>query len=296
MPISMYIRLVLLSLIWGTSFYFIKVIVEVSNPWAVTFLRCFSGSLFLFVYILIQKKWVHYSRIPWIKLILVGIVNCAIPWTLIAYSETLLTSSLTSILNASAPLWTLVVGVLFFQSKSVSYQWIGVVLGFLGVFILSEISWGFWQDATLLGFVAMMVTTFCYAIAAHFSKRFLQQTPVEWIALVTLLSGAIISSGGMMISGQIPDPHILFDPMILFAIVGLGVVGSGAAYIIFYTILQKGTAEFALLVTYLIPPFAIIWGFILLQEPLHWRLFIGLIFILLGVYIAGKYNKQKRPS
>lgn len=291
MPIILYVLLVLLSLIWGTSFYFIKIILEASNPWTVTFLRCLFGALFLFVYILIQKKWFHYKRVPWIKLILIGIVNSAIPWTLIAYSETMLTSSLTSILNAFAPIWTLIVGVLFFQSKSASFQWLGVITGFLGIIILSEISWGFWHDATLLGFAAMMVTTFCYAWAAHFSKKYLQQIPVEWIAFGTLLSGMLVSGGGMMFSGQIFDLRILLDPNILFAVVGLGVFGSGVAYILFYTILQKGTAEFVILVTYLVPPFAIILGVELLQEPLHWRLLIGLIFILAGVYIAGRHNK-----
>ena len=292
MPIILYVLLVLLSLIWGASFYFIKIIVEASNPWAVTFLRCFSGALFLFMFILIRNKWFHYNRIPWVKLCLIGVVNSAIPWTLIAYSETLLTSSLTSILNAFAPIWTLVVGVLFFQSKSTPLQWIGVAFGLAGIFILSEVSWGFWQDASILGFAAMMLTTLCYACGAHFSKKYLQQVPVEWIAFVTLLSGMMFSSVGMLLSGQFFDPQLFVDPMILFAVVGLGVFGSGLAYIIFYTILQKGTAEFAIFVTYLVPPFAIIWGAGLLQEPIHWRLFVGLILILSGVYISGRRKKR----
>lgn len=291
MPVILYVLLLLLSLIWGSSFYFIKIIVEASNPWAVTFLRCLFGALFLLIYILYKKRWFHYNKVPWFKLILIGIANSAIPWTLIAYSETMLTSSLTSVLNAFAPIWTLIVGVLFFQSKSTSLQWIGVLTGFIGIFILSEISWGFWQDASLLGFIAMMVTTFCYAWAAHFSKKYLQQIPVEWIAFGTLLSGVLVSGGGMIFSGQIFDPQILVDPSILFAVVGLGVFGSGLAYIIFYTILQRGTAEFAILVTYLVPPFAIILGVGLLQEPIGWRLFVGLIFILSGVYIAGRHHK-----
>jgi drug/metabolite transporter (DMT)-like permease len=139
--------------------------------------------------------------------------------------------------------------------------------------------------------LSLRLTTLCYALAAHFSKKYLQQIPVEWIAFVTLLSGMLVSDGGMLFSGQSLDPRILVDPIVLLAVVGLGVFGSGLAYIIFYTMIQKGTAEFAILVTYLVPPFAIVWGVVLLQEPLHWRLFIGLIFILTGVFIAGRHKK-----
>lgn len=296
MPFIVYILLALLSIIWGASFYFIKILVDAFNPWAVTLIRCASGAFILLFWLFFKKLWHHVGNIPWLKLGIIGIINSSLPWTLIAFSETQLTSSLTSVLNAFSPIWTLIVGVLFFQSKSSSFQWIGVVFGFAGIFILSDFQWGTDADSTWLGFGAMMLTTFCYAWGAHFSKKYLQDVPVEWIAFVTLLGGILFSGLGMLATGQGIDAQMFIAPSVLLAVVGLGVFGSGIAYLLYYTILQKGTAEFVVLVTYLVPVFAIFWGVFLLDEPLEWKLFIGLILILSGVYLSGKRKRKNVAS
>jgi drug/metabolite transporter (DMT)-like permease len=292
MPAILYILLGLLSLIWGGSFFFIKILLESFGPWAITFIRCFFGVVTLLAIIVIKREKIQLKALPWKALIIVGLLNSAVPWTLIAFSETRISSSLAAVLNASTPLWTLIIGILFFRLSATIYQFIGLVVGFGGIIILVDIDLKNFHRSDSLAFGAMILVTLCYGLSSQLSKRHFQAISSYQVALLTLFVGTI-TTGSFALFKETPVWSNLLEPSVFLAFVGLGSLGSGIAYILFFTLIKKGSAEFASLVTYLVPPFAIFWGFIFLNENLYLSLFIGLLFILFGVFISGKRKKAK---
>jgi drug/metabolite transporter (DMT)-like permease len=292
MPPLLYVLLGLLSLIWGGSFFFIKILLESFGPWSITFIRCFFGIVTLLAIIVLKREKFKIKNLPWKALIAVGLLNSAIPWTLIGFSETRISSSLAAVLNASTPLWTLIIGILFFRLSATIYQFVGIVAGFCGILILVDMDWGNFNMSDSLAFGAMILVTLCYGLASQVSKRHFQSVSTYQVALVTLLVGAV-TTGGFALFKETPVWSNLLEPSVFLAFLGLGSLGSGIAYILFFTLIQKGSAEFTSLVTYLVPPFAIFWGYIFLGENLYLSLFIGLLFILFGVFISGKKKKAK---
>lgn len=294
-PLTLYMLLALLAAIWGSSFYFIHILVEPFGPWGVAWLRCTAGAIVLGLALLIRRPpLLHVRHVPWLKLIAVGLFNSAVPWSLIAFSQTMLSSGMASVLNAFTPIWAVLIGVIGFRSKAGLYQWLGVIVGFIGMIILLEIDVGTLTLGHPLAMGAMMLATLMFGFGAHLSKRYFQQISVYWTAFVTLASGSVLSGAFVLASPSFPTGALLrADWGIVIAIVGLGVFGSGVAYLVYYTLLQKGSAEFTTTVTYLVPLFAIFWGYVLLDEPISGTLLGGLAFILAGVYASGRKRRQQ---
>ena len=291
---KLYLALMTLSLIWGTSFYFIKILVEDLGPWGVVFVRCSLGALTLLLIILMKRKSFNIKDLPWKSLMIVGLFNAFIPWGLIALSETKISSSLASIVNATTPIWTSVIGVLIFSITLTFKQWFGVVVGFIGILILVDLNFTQLFGENLIGMGTMIVATLCYGFSSQFTKRHLQGISVMMISLVTLMVGAIGSSLILLFSDA--KSHFHFSTVsveLVVAMIGLGVFGSGIAYLLFYYMIQKGSAEFATFVTYLVPITAMVWGWLLLEEHIPTHAIFGLILILVGVYLSTKKTAKR---
>ncbi|MGD8192256.1 DMT family transporter [Brevibacillus ginsengisoli] len=296
MPRGMYLALGLLSLIWGGSFFFIKVLLSHFGPWSIAFLRSGFGVLTILTIMFFMKQNFHFKRIPWKPMLIVGLFNTAIPWSLIAFSETRVTSSMASVLNATTPLWTMIIGVLFFSVKANRNQWLGMITGFAGILVLLDINPARIVSVDMVGFIAMLVATLCYGISSQVSKKYLVGLTMFQSALGTLLVCSV-GSGIVAFSYE----HISFVPFatdstVWLALLGLGVLGSGVAYILFYHLIQAGSPEFASMVTYLVPGTAILWGFLILHETIHWTLLAGLVLILSGVFVAGRKPSNRRSQ
>jgi drug/metabolite transporter (DMT)-like permease len=290
--VRLYGALFTLSLIWGTSFLFIKLLVEPLGAWGVVFGRCLFGTVILLLIIAFRKDWKGLKGLPLGMIILVSLLNNAIPWFLIALSETKITSSYASLINATTPIWTLIIGFLFFQYKLRLFQWLGIALGFFGIIILSGVDVGNIKDQSLVGLFTMVGATLCYGYSTHLTKKYLSAVSVTMISFSTLLVSAIISFIMVLITDRTIFTMIL-EPSIFGALVGLGVFGSGLAYLLYYYCIQKGSPEFASLVTYLVPISAMIWGAIVLNEDIHLSMITGFILILSGVYVSSKKPKEK---
>jgi drug/metabolite transporter (DMT)-like permease len=287
---KLYSALIGLSLIWGTSFLFMKIILETLAPAAVVFGRCLFGMLTLFIIFICSKQKFQLKKQPWGKIFLVAMANNTIPWLLICSSETIISSGMASIINATTPIWTLIIGFFLFSSALKKNQWIGILIGFIGIFILSDIKTGDLFSGNTLGILLMTGATFCYGLGTHMSKKFLPNLTVKETSLFTLLMSTVVSFIVML--GFAPEsiPHF-FQSNILLPFIGLGSFGSGIAYLLFYYLVQKGSPEFASLVTYLVPVSALVWGAVLLKESIHLGMLIGLIVIFLGVYISSRKSK-----
>lgn len=240
------------------------------------------------------RKSFDLKQIPWKPMLVVGLFNTAIPWSLIAFSETRVTSSMASVLNATTPLWTMIIGWLFFSVKANRNQWLGMAAGFSGILLLLDINPVRVVSVDMIGFVAMLSATLCYGFSSHVSKKYLVGLTMFQSALGTLL--VCFVGSGMMAVGfeRISFSVFVEDGSVLFALMGLGALGSGVAYILFYHLIQAGSPEFASMVTYLVPGTAILWGFLILHETIHWTLLAGLVLILSGVFWAGRKPVQKK--
>lgn len=295
MPTYLYGLLLALSLIWGASFLFIKILVESFHPATVAFLRCAVGVITLLVIMLLKKEKLQFKGLPWGPIIAVALLNSAIPWTLLPYSELHISTGMASVLNASTPIWTLIIGILVFRLTSSLYQWLGIVLGFSGILILIDLDWSSFYSQDTLAILAMIIVTLCYGTASQLSKRSLADLSVFQISLMTLLLASIVT-GGTALFTETNSLVQLFEGKTILALIGLGSFGSGIAYLLFFQLIQKGSPEFASLVTYLVPPFAILWGVILLDETVSSTLLIGLGVILAGVFISSRKKKVKSSA
>lgn len=273
---------------------FIKILVPELGPFGVVFFRCLFGAIAIMIYLSVKGR-IHYlfKTLPWGSLILVGIMNALIPWGMIAFSEERISSSLAAALNATTPLFTGILGALFFSRVLKLKQWIGIIIGFIGILFLINfnINSFFKEDWIAIG--PMFIATACYGYASQFAKKNLTNIPVDIMATITLSIGALGGFVLMPFTGGFPQFTLLLQRDILISLIGLGVLGSGIAYLLFYYMIQKGSAEFATLVTYLVPVTALIWGSAYLNEAVTITMIVGLLFIFTGVYLSGR-NKNNQ--
>ncbi|WP_223069750.1 DMT family transporter [Paenibacillus caui] len=291
MPRSLYFALLSLSLIWGGSFFFIKILLHDYGPWTIAFFRSAFGLAVIIAVMLIMRKPFDIRKIRWIPMAVMALINTAIPWAFIGFAETKLTSGMASVLNATTPLWTVIIGVLFFGAVTNRLQWLGMIISLAGLLILVGVNPVSIISVDPLGAAGMIAATLCYAVGSHLSKR-LKGLSMYQVTFGTLIS-AMIGSGIVALLVE-PDSLLQLPSAVsISALIGLGVFGSGFAYILFYFLIQKGSPEFATMVTYLVPVSAIVWGYALLNEDIHWSLLTGLAFILAGVFLASKKSPRK---
>ncbi|TCZ75689.1 DMT family transporter [Paenibacillus albiflavus] len=290
-----YVALLMLSLIWGGSFYFIKMLLHDFGPWTIVFLRSSCGLAVVVLIMLVFKKPFGWRTIPWIPMVIMALINTAIPWSIIGFSETRLSSSMASILNATTPIWTVVIGILFFRQVSNRNQWLGLAIATIGMIVLLGITPGSVTSVDLLGFVCMLSAACCYGFGSQLSKRLLSKYSMYQITFGTLLTSSVSSAIIAFTMEPISFSHLV-APNNLPMIVGLGVFGSGFAYILYYFIVQKGSPEFASMVTYLVPSTALIWGYALLNEKIEWNMIIGLLIVLAGVFLASKKIRPQQEA
>lgn len=281
--------LILLSLIWGGSFLFIKELLQDFGPWTIGFLRSAFGLITITVIMLVLRQPFGILHIRWIPMAAVALVNTALPWALIGFSETKLTSGMASILNATTPLWTIVVGRLFFKAATNRMQWIGMGIAFVGLILLLDINPHSIVSVDFVGFFGMLAATFFYGTGSQLSRRLKGVTFYQ--TTFGTLACAMLGSGTMAFSTESVRLSHLGSLTTIGSAIGLGVFGSGIAYILFFYMVQRGSPEFATMTTYLIPATAIVWGVTLLNETVHWTLFAGMALILGGIFVSGRRRK-----
>lgn len=295
MPRLVYAALIALSLIWGGSFYFIKMLLEDFGPWTIAFLRSTCGLIAVVIIMVMLRKPFAFRTILWVPMAAVALISTAIPWVLIGMSETRLTSSMASILTATTPVWTIVVGILFFRNRSCRNQWIGIGIASLGLLVLLDIQPGVMMAIDMFGFVCMLSAACCYGLGSQLSKRLLSGFSMYQITFGTLLTSMIGSGIAAFTTESVSVIHII-APSNIAMIIGLGVFGSGFGYILFYYMVQKGSPEFAQMVTYLVPCTALMWGYTLLEEAIKWTMLEGLAIILAGVFLASRPSRLPRTD
>jgi drug/metabolite transporter (DMT)-like permease len=284
-----YVSLFLLSLIWGTSFLFIKILNEALQPGGVVFWRCAFGAVTLLIFVLVQRININWLKLPWGMIFLVAIFNNVIPWLSISYAELSIDSSVASVLNALTPISTILIGV-FFREKITGKHWLGIIVGYCGILFLVDINIFSMTTNNSYNSLLVLVATVCYGFASHLTRRYLTHLNTTVIAFSTMLVAAAISFIVMMETFPSGANAVLTLP-VFSSLLALGCLGSGVAYIFYYYMIQKEGATFASLVTYIVPAAAIFWGYLVLEESISLNMILGLTFILSGVFLI--VNKSK---
>ncbi len=283
--------LVALSLIWGASFMFIRVADRQFDPWSLVWIRVLLGCAVLVPVALVARGrgGLRQAREAWWSLAVLGAVNTAAPFMLFAWAETRIDSSLAAILQAAAPIFALVLGARFAHERVGRARLGGVLLGLAGVALLVGSPGG----GGLLAPLAVVLAAFCYACGATFSSLKLRGTDPLVVgagscAVATLLTTPL----GI---ANLPTAMPGWKEWASVAILGL--VGTGIAYIILFALLRSAGPSRTILVTYTIPGVAVLYGVLLLGEPLRAVDIVGLSLILAGVALAGRARQASgRPQ
>jgi drug/metabolite transporter (DMT)-like permease len=274
--------LTLLALIWGSSFMFIKVAVRGYDPTALAWLRLLLAAAVLVPVVLAvhRRRSIREGRDAATRLVVLGIVNSALPFLLISWAETRIDSGLTAILQAAAPLFMVVLAVPFAEERVTGTRLLGVGVGFLGVVLLAGAQTG----GELVAALAVVLAAFFYAMGGMFASRALRGTE----PLVTAAGGTLAAALLLTPLGLARLPADVPGWKETASVVVLGVVGTGIAYIVFFALLPRIGPSRAVLVTYLIPAVALVYGAVLLGEEVTLVALGGLALILGGVALAGR--------
>lgn len=279
--------LILLSLIWGSSYILIKYALKTFTPVQLASVRVTIATLALLPF-MFNRQIKNLTGKKWVYVLLVGLLGSALPAILFAVAQTKISSSLAAILNALVPLSTLIVGALLFHAEFNRFKMLGVVLGIAGCGATILIRSNGLFDGNNLFALLVLVAGICYAFATNILKHRLSGIPS-----VTLTAWSFIGVGpvSVALAYQSGVPEVLQTNPDAWRAVGyiaiLGILGTAVAIILFNTLIQKTTALFASTCTYLIPVVAVFWG-ISDGEVIHAVDLIGLGAILVGIYLTGK--------
>jgi drug/metabolite transporter (DMT)-like permease len=286
-----------LGLVWGCSFIFIKLGLEFLTPFGVAFGRCALGALALLIYVKIKKISLPTDKNIWLKLWIVALLLNVIPGILFAYAEVHVTSVLAGIINATTPLATLIVMLIAFRSEKLrSEQVFGLILGGIGVLVVLGV-WNGVGENQLTGVIALLAAVTCYGISFPFTKKNIIPLGLKPEALATtqLITAAATLLPFYLYDGIAKD---LYRPGPVFAMIALGVFGSGFAYIWNFKIIAAAGSSIASTVTYLTPVVAVFVGWLFLGENIIWHEPVGALLVLIGAaWSQGRFNgRLKRKA
>ena len=281
MKLSDIAELQMLAAVWGGSFLFMRIAAPVLGPvWLIEFRVLLAGLVLL--PILARLDLLREMRRQLVPLFVVGCINSAIPFSLLAFASVSLPAGFTAILNGTAPLFGTVVAAIWLKERLTLTQLIGFMLGFMGVVILVG-----WRAVAVTPsfFIAVsagLLAALMYAIAAPYIKQNLSCVPSLVIATGSQLGAACLLLPALLFTVPQQMPSL----SVLAAVIALAVVSTAFAYILYFRLIHNIGSTRALTVTYLIPLFAMLWGAIVLNEVVTPSMMLGCGLVLLGTAIA----------
>lgn len=284
------VLLAALTLIWGASFMFIRVADREIDPWALVFMRVGLGALVLVPVALVAggRGALRQARAAWRPLFVLGTVNTAVPFLLFAWAETRITSSLAGILQASAPIFTIIIAVGLGLERVGGRRLAGFLVGLAGVALLLGSPGG----GGLLAALSIVLAAFCYACGAAFASRKLAGVQPMVIGAGSCLAATALTAP----LGIARFPDSLPGWKEGGSVLALGLAGTGIAYVMLFALIASAGPSRSILVTYTIPAVALAYGVVLLGEPLRWESLAGLALILGGVVFAAGGPRWRAPA
>lgn len=280
MPIFL---LLLLSLLWGSTFYLTKMLLPDFHPVSIVFFRCVFASLALLPFFLWKKTKRDFDQMA--GLIVIALLGAGIPWTVMSFSLKGLDTTVGSVINAMGPIFGILLTSFVLKSKVSRQEVLGVSIGFTGILLAFLLGSGEsrvfrYESASLLLFSGVL-----YTLSVVLAGKYLKHCSVFTVSFMTVAVGAIFSSIFML---QL-DPYSFQKLADMENLLWLGILGmfnSGFGNVLFYYLIKRGGAVFALLITYVMPFTTIFLGVFLLDEPMGAGTLLALLFVLTGLYIT----------
>jgi drug/metabolite transporter (DMT)-like permease len=284
MSLGDWVRIGMLSVIWGGSFFFIAVAVKGLPPFTIVALRVGIAALVLHLIILATGQRMPSHRQVWFAFLGMGILNNLLPFCLIVWGQTRIASSLASILNATTPLFAVVAAhLLTDDEKMTSNRLIGVLIGLSGVVIIIGLDALKGLGSDVIAQLAVLGAAACYSLAGVFGRRFRRMG----ISPLMTATGQVSASTVMLIPLVVLSDRPWALPVpgidIWGAILGLALISTAFAYILFFRVLASAGVTNIMLVTFLIPVSAILLGVAFLGERIEIKHFFGMGLIGLGL-------------
>jgi drug/metabolite transporter (DMT)-like permease len=254
-------------------------------------LRVLIAGVALLLYAMVTRSPLD-MRTRWRNYLVIGIINSAIPFTLIATAELYLTAGLAATLNATSPIFGAVVAAVWIKETLTKKKVIGLVLGLLGVVVL--VGWSpFPFSVTLaVSVAASLAAAACYGIAGVYTKVYMYGANSKAVATCSQLGAALFL---LPLAFVAPSKHPP-TPIVLLAVSALALLGTAVAYLLYFWLIEHAGPTRALTVTFLAPVFGVLWGTVLLNEPLSLSTFIGFGTILMGTAFVIGVRIRKKPK
>ena len=298
MNLTDWLMLIALSVLWGGSFFFVGIAVKELSPFTIVFIRLSLAALTLWIVILVVRIPIPRTIGAWRALMIMGILNNVIPFSLIVWGQSHIESGLASIFNAMTPLFTVLVAGTFLADERISGMKIaGVLLGLCGAAVMvgSDALMGIGTD--VLAQLAVMGAAVSYGFSTVFGRRLksFALNPIALAAGQVTMSSLILAPLALIIDR--PFSHAMPGLNVWAALIALAVFSTALAYILFFRILTSAGATNVSLVTFLVPVSAIFLGFVFLDERLQLTHVAGMILIAAGLSaIDGRLWSKRKLS
>jgi len=282
------LRLFLLAAIWGASFLFMRIIAPVLGAIPTAFFRVSIAAVGLLVILALMRiDWNFRGKLK--TCMLLGMINSGLPATLYSVAAQILPAGYSSIFNAMTPLMGVLIGGLFFSEKLTPTKIIGVFLGLFGVGILTRAGPVAFNIELLMGALSCLLATACYGFAGYLARRWLDQEG----GLDSRLSALGSMLGATLLLLPFFGYRVLTDPpaswggvSVWVSLLGLGLVCTAFAYILYFRLLTSIGPLSSMTVTFMIPPFGVLWGALFLDEPLSMAHVYGGVLIAVALWLV----------
>ena len=287
--INNFFLLILLSAIWGSAFFAIKIGLDTFSPISVASLRLIIASLFLLFFFYIQKKKITFSKDVFLLLLIVGIIGNFVPFYLISWAEQFIPSSTAGMLMAIGPIITLILAHFLTKKDKFTFNKLfSIIIGLIGVFFIFDINlfenFLFNNFLDLFAKSLVVLAAFGYMLSNIIAYEKLQKIDSFTITTFATTFGALFSLPFFIY--DLSSSSFNFNSNSLYAIIYLGIFPTAIAFQFRYYITKTSGPVFLSYVAYLIPAFAVIWGYILLSEKIGMYSIIGILLILFAVFLG----------
>jgi drug/metabolite transporter (DMT)-like permease len=285
MPAADVARLLTLAALWGGSFAFMRVAVPALGPLWLAESRV-AVAFFALYALALARHNVPAWRERWRDYLIIGVVNSALPFSLFCFAEQYVGASTAAILNATSPFFAAIVAALWLKDRLSPAKLAGMALGIGGVTLLVG-----WQPEPLTGMsllavMACLAAAFCYGIASVYAKARMVGVPSFAIALYSQMAAAIVLAPTLPLA----PPQGSLTPLVGANVLALALASTALAYLLYFRLISRIGPARALTVTFLIPLFGVLWGFLFLGEAVGTNTLVGCALILAGTWLAVRGN------
>lgn len=293
-----YLRLTLLAAIWGASFLFMRVAAPQLGAVNTAFLRVFFGCAGLAVILLVMRRALRFDG-KLKSILLLGVINSGIPFFMYCLAAQWLPAGYSAILNATTPLMGALIGFAFFSETLTLRKWLGVLLGLIGIVVITTVGESQASAYLLWGVLACLTATACYGFAGFLTRR--------WINEKGGLDAKLVAFGSQLGATLFLLPFFGFSvttgpdinwaqPMVWGSVIAVGLLCTAIAYILYFRLIADIGPMRSLTVTFMIPPFGILWGYLVLDETLSPNFFFGALIVSAAVWLLVSQGKKQKTA